>query len=423
MKAQVSLVDTVSDAVALTKAGREFKACCPFHEEDIPSFYVVPTKAFWHCFGCGRQGDVVDFVSLREGVSEVQAAQKLIKAHNVSLPATLRDDWHLEPIERARNFLRRVGAPVLAELLKGVRYEVRATEDQFWSDPSELRISCPRERGDALRYLSDSQKERILRSLAAVDASVPSSMAARQLKIIESSSSDPDPLLSNLIAQQGVMIDVATGGARINDVDDFYRLRRSAITEALAEQGLENPNPHEDLWSWYRHWKAEEWSYHERRRYVWDLFDPLVEQVLDASPPTVPVREPTGWARVDRGVDKARAALDRASHEEDFQGVGLLCREILISLGQSVFDPRLHETHDGVAPSKTDAERMLDAFVASSAGGRRNESIRRHAKTVLKLAVELQHKRTADFRIAALSLEATASLVNVVAILAGKRDR
>lgn len=96
---------------------------------------------------------------------------------------------------------------------------------------------------------------------------------------------------------------------------------------------------------------------------------------------------------------------------------------MLISLGQAVYDPAVHASPDGVSPSTTDAGRMIEAFFAQAASGGSNENVRRHAKAALQLAVELQHRRTADFRAAALCLEATSSVANIVAILSGQRDR
>jgi hypothetical protein len=126
---------------------------------------------------------------------------------------------------------------------------------------------------------------------------------------------------------------------------------------------------------------------------------------------------------VDRTVDKARARLDGAAKEEDFQGVGLFCREVLISLAQSVFDAGRHKILDGVKASDTDAKRMLEAYLAAELAGGDHEATRKHARAALDLAVALQHKRTANFRMAALCLEATASVVNIVAIVSGRRDK
>lgn len=68
------------------------------------------------------------------------------------------------------------------------------------------------------------------------------------------------------------------------------------------------------------------------------------------------------WSDVDRALTKAAEQIARASNPEDFQAIGLFCREGLISLAQAVFDPAKHVTGDDVQPSPTDSKRMLDAF-------------------------------------------------------------
>jgi hypothetical protein len=133
--------------------------------------------------------------------------------------------------------------------------------------------------------------------------------------------------------------------------------------------------------------------------------------------------EPTGWQKVDRQLQEVRVRLDSAETEEQFQAVGLLCREVLISVAQEVFDPSRHVVADHIEVSDTDAKRMLDAILGSELDGATNEEARSHAKAAVRLALALQHRRTADFRTAALCAEATSSTVNILAVLAGRRGR
>jgi hypothetical protein len=131
----------------------------------------------------------------------------------------------------------------------------------------------------------------------------------------------------------------------------------------------------------------------------------------------------TGWPKVDRGIEEIQRRLEEATTEEQFQTVGLLCRETLISLAQAVYEAARHGTTDGKPASSTDAKRMLEAFIAVELGGKTNEEARAHAKAAASLAVALQHDRTADFRGAAVCAEATGFLTRLIAIIAGKRDR
>lgn len=133
--------------------------------------------------------------------------------------------------------------------------------------------------------------------------------------------------------------------------------------------------------------------------------------------------DPTGWPKVDRQLGELQLRLRDAVNEEHFQAVGHLCRETLISVAQVVYDRERHPTIDGVEPSKTDAKRMLDAFVSVELAGSESAAVRKAAKAAFDLSNELQHKRTATFKEAALSAEATFSTVRLIAIISGRRER
>jgi hypothetical protein len=132
--------------------------------------------------------------------------------------------------------------------------------------------------------------------------------------------------------------------------------------------------------------------------------------------------EPTGWANIDRSLGEVRRRLAEAKTEEQFQAIGLLCRETLISLAQIVYNPQRHISEDGVIPSKTDAKRMLKSYLSAELSGDTNQIARKHAKASLDLANDLQHRRTATFQHATLCAEASTSLVNLIAIISGQRD-
>lgn len=88
---RVDIVDVVDRSVPLKKAGANYSACCPFHNEKSPSFTVSPTKQFYHCFGCGAHGTAIGFLMEYQGVSFVEAVQDLAKNVGLVVPQETRD--------------------------------------------------------------------------------------------------------------------------------------------------------------------------------------------------------------------------------------------------------------------------------------------------------------------------------------------
>lgn len=234
---------------------------------------------------------------------------------------------------------------------------------------------------------------------------------------------DVDDLIRDIIAQRDLMIDVATGRATIQDVSSQYEDRRMRIATQIELCGIEDPNPFSTLWKWYERWKSGDLlTYQSRRGFVSDLYEPLIDKLRRVSALSSHL-EPTGWVRVDRGLYAVRRSLSTAQSEEDFQTVGLLCREVIISLAQAVYDPKVHTPIAAEKLSDTDAYRMLEAFISHELIGSTNEAARRFTKASLVLANELQHKRTANFRDAALCAEAISNVVNSIAIVSGRRSQ
>ncbi len=83
---RVDVVDVVDKSVPLKKAGANYVACCPFHNEKSPSFTVSPTKQFYHCFGCGAHGTAISFLMEYNGLSFVEAIHDLAKQIGMVVP-------------------------------------------------------------------------------------------------------------------------------------------------------------------------------------------------------------------------------------------------------------------------------------------------------------------------------------------------
>ena len=134
---------------------------------------------------------------------------------------------------------------------------------------------------------------------------------------------------------------------------------------------------------------------------------------------------PLGWQRVDRTMDRIRELLTIASTEEHFQEVGVLCREGLISVAQAVFDPREHPSlpNDDTDVSESDVKRMIARYVAVECPGASAREVRKCVNSAVDLANKVTHRRTSDYRDAALCAQATFNVIGLIALVSGRRDR
>jgi DNA primase len=87
LRARTTLSTLVMRSVKLTRAGREWKGCCPFHDEKTPSFYVNDQKQFYHCFGCGAHGDAISWMVDHAGLQFMDAIKELAAAAGMEVPA------------------------------------------------------------------------------------------------------------------------------------------------------------------------------------------------------------------------------------------------------------------------------------------------------------------------------------------------
>ena len=86
LMSRTDIVEVINARVPLKKAGREFKACCPFHGEKTPSFTVSPNKQFYHCFGCGVHGTALGFLMDYEHLSFPEAVEELAALAGLEVP-------------------------------------------------------------------------------------------------------------------------------------------------------------------------------------------------------------------------------------------------------------------------------------------------------------------------------------------------
>jgi DNA primase len=87
LRARTTLSALIGRSIKVTKAGREYKACCPFHNEKTPSFTINDEKGFYHCFGCGAHGDAIRWMTDQRGLGFMDAVKELADSAGMQVPA------------------------------------------------------------------------------------------------------------------------------------------------------------------------------------------------------------------------------------------------------------------------------------------------------------------------------------------------
>ena len=111
--ARADVVDIVGRYVQLKKAGANFSGLCPFHAEKSPSFTVSPSKQFYHCFGCGKNGNAIGFLMDHAGMGFIEAVKDLAGQYGMQVP-----EEDISPQDRARAAEQRQKQTTLSDVLE-----------------------------------------------------------------------------------------------------------------------------------------------------------------------------------------------------------------------------------------------------------------------------------------------------------------
>lgn len=325
-------------------------------------------------------------------------------------------------------YLEELSRHDLKFILINAEYAVVEKEGEiFGRNDTELIIYISKLLVDGCNALPNSDKKKILDSITrdSSETSLPN-LDGSSVLFVSNPSAEADSkaeAISILYEIVSILSDTATGQKQIQKVNDKFGILWRKAKQRLQCIGREFPFDFENLWDWFHFYKSNFSTYAERRHFLSEEFKPIIGAFLEASLILPKQLEPTGWDLVDRGLSKARAALLNGKHEEDFQTVGLLCRETLVSLGQAVYDPNIHPSFDGVDISETDFKRQIEAYIACILKGSKHENLRKFVKSSFQVSNDIQHRRTANYTLAALCFEATSASVNTIRILANDKNK
>ena len=107
---RVDVIDVVDSRVKLKKTGKNYSACCPFHNENTPSFTVSPDKQFYYCFGCGASGTALRFIMEFDGLNFPDAVDKLAEQLNMEVPREASSQRDIEQEQQHQSLFKRMEA-------------------------------------------------------------------------------------------------------------------------------------------------------------------------------------------------------------------------------------------------------------------------------------------------------------------------
>ncbi len=223
---------------------------------------------------------------------------------------------------------------------------------------------------------------------------------------------------------RNIMISVATNGSLIKDEEVRFKKLQNEVISECKKVNLNYSNFYDSLWDWRGKWKADFPTYQERRAYINELFAPTLlyfdEQTVSQNIETIV--ELDDWERIQRTVDKIQQERKTAKDEEDFQKIGLLCRDVILSLAKAVYNPLIHGETDeqGIKIGPSDSVRMLANYINHSLHGGGNKILRQYAKATNDMANQLTHKRNATQKDMLLVMSATIALINLIGIIEDK---
>ncbi len=176
---RVDIVDIIARHFPLKKKGGNFSACCPFHDEKTPSFTVNQSKQFFHCFGCGKHGNTINFLQEYNGLSFIEALESIAADAGLSLPPQeIKNAAEYHPGESVVNTTEAVSTPVFPSADMHDCMEIAAKYYRTQLKQSEQAVTYLQKRGitgQTARQFGIGYAPEDWQNLAAVFTDYPSS--------------------------------------------------------------------------------------------------------------------------------------------------------------------------------------------------------------------------------------------------------
>jgi DNA primase len=169
VKDSTTIETVVGETVSLKRSGSNLKGCCPLHNEKTPSFFVRPSAQTFHCYGCGKSGDVIQFIIERDGLSFMDALRLLASKANIDLPQNAfseDDSIQSNPTTNLKAFAKAFQVRLLINQAQAVSYwQTRGLLEETiidfgcsYADGSEIDLLIEREKKQAIGIIHSDGK-------------------------------------------------------------------------------------------------------------------------------------------------------------------------------------------------------------------------------------------------------------------------
>jgi DNA primase catalytic core len=169
VKDSTTIENVVGETVSLKRSGSNLKGCCPLHNEKTPSFFVRPSAQTFHCYGCGKSGDVIQFIIERDGLSFMDALRLLASKANIDLPQNAfseDDSIQSNPTTNLKAFAKAFQVRLLINQAQAVSYwQTRGLLEETiidfgcsYADGSEIDLLIEREKKQAIGIIHSDGK-------------------------------------------------------------------------------------------------------------------------------------------------------------------------------------------------------------------------------------------------------------------------